>query len=191
MEKQKNEYPELTLDYKKATTNEVKAVLFKQFLESIFIAKPEHKISDQGKMLLETNILNGNDLEMVDMNENHKNIQKVLTNIIKKLDIKKACSEDKIMNKMIKLTDNGKKNFLFKLFNHSLYHGYYPKVFKKSQIRMLHKPGKPKSEITYCPLSLTSCLGKILEKIILKRVKDWCSENNIINNKTVLEVKEV
>ena len=81
MEKEKNEYPELTLDYKKATTNEVKAVLLKQFLESIFIAKPEHKISDQGKMLLETNILNGNDLEMVDMNENHKNIQKVLTNI--------------------------------------------------------------------------------------------------------------
>ena len=31
MEKEKNEYPELTLDYKKATTNEVKAVLFKVF----------------------------------------------------------------------------------------------------------------------------------------------------------------
>ena len=37
------------------------------------------------------NILNDNDLEMIDMNENHKNIGKeVLTNIIKKLDIKKA-----------------------------------------------------------------------------------------------------
>ena len=47
---------------------------------------------------------------------------------------------------------------------------------------MLHKPGKPKSEITsYRPLSLTSCLGKILEKIITNRVKDWCNENDIIN----------
>ena len=47
---------------------------------------------------------------------------------------------------------------------------------------MLHKPGKPKSEITsYQPLSLTSCLGKILEKIITNRVKDWCNENDIIN----------
>ena len=47
---------------------------------------------------------------------------------------------------------------------------------------MLHKPGKPKSEITsYRPLSLTSCLGKIEEKIITNRVKDWCNKNNIIN----------
>ena len=74
------------------------------------------------------------------------------------------------------------KDFIFKLFNSSLYHGYYPKVFKKSQITMLHKPGKPNSEITsYRPLSLTSSLGKILEKIITNRVKDWCNENDMIN----------
>ena len=47
---------------------------------------------------------------------------------------------------------------------------------------MLHKPEKPKSEITsYRPLSLTSYLGKILEKIITNWVKDWCNENDIIN----------
>ena len=47
---------------------------------------------------------------------------------------------------------------------------------------MLHKPGKPRSEITsYRSLSLTSCLGKILEKIITNMVKDWCNENNMIN----------
>ena len=47
---------------------------------------------------------------------------------------------------------------------------------------MLHKPGKPKSEIKpYHPLSLTSCLGKILKNIITNRVKDWCNENDIIN----------
>ena len=47
---------------------------------------------------------------------------------------------------------------------------------------MLHKPEKPKSEITsYRPLSLTSYLGKTLEKIITNWVKDWCNENDIIN----------
>ena len=55
-------------------------------------------------------------------------------------------------------------------------------MFKKSQITMLHKPEKPKSEITsYRPLSLTSYLGKTLEKIITNWVKDWCNENDIIN----------
>ena len=58
---------------------------------------------------------------------------------------------------------------------------------------MICKPVKPKSEVTsYHPLSLTSCLGKILEKIITNRVKDWCNKIiKYINSKTVLEVKEV
>ena len=128
-------------------------------------------------------IMNDNDLEMIELNENHKDIKiEELPNIINKLDIKKACGEDKITNKLIKLTYNSTKDFLFNLFNSSLYHGYYPKVFKKLQITILYKPGKPKSEITsYRPLSLTSCLGKVLEKIITNRVKDWCNENDMIN----------
>lgn len=76
MGKDKTEYPELTLDNKKATTNEEKAKSFKQFLESIFIAEPEHKISDQKEILMEMNILNDNDLERIDINESHKNIEK-------------------------------------------------------------------------------------------------------------------
>ena len=117
------------------------------------------------------------------MNENHRDINiEELTIIVKKLDIKKACGEDKITNKLILLIYESTKDFILKLFNSCLYHRYYPKVFKKSQITMLHKPGKPKLEITsYRPLSLTSCLGKILEKIITNRVKDWCNENDIIN----------
>ena len=147
------------------------------------ITDPEHKISDQGKILIEMDILNDNDFGMIELNENRKDIKtEELTNIINKLDIEKACGEDKITNKLIKVTYNSTKDFLFKLFNTSFYHGYYPKVFKKSQITMLHKPGKPKSEKkSYRPLSLTSYLGKILEKIITNRVKDWCNENDIIN----------
>ena len=73
---------------------------------------------------------------------------------------------------MIKLTFNETIEFILKLFNSFLYHGYYPEVFKKSQILMICKPGKPKPEVTsYHPFSLTSCLGKILEKIITNRLK--------------------
>ena len=94
-------YFELTLDNKKATTNEEKAKLFKQFLQSIFIAEPEHKISDQEKMVIEMNILNDNDLETIDMNEKHKNVEKDELENIKKLIVKKACGEDKITNKIL------------------------------------------------------------------------------------------
>ena len=132
VEKKKTEYPDLTLGNKKAVTNEEKVKLFKQFVESIFITEPEHKISDQEKILIEMDILNNNDLETIELNEHHKDIKiEGLTNMINKLDIKKACGEDKITNKLIKLTYNSTKDFLFKLFNSSLYHGCYPKVFNK------------------------------------------------------------
>ena len=117
MEKEKTEYPDLTLGNKKAVTNEEKVKLFKQFLESIFITESDHKISDQEKILIEMDILNDNDLEMIELNQNHKDIKiEELTNIINELDIKKACGEDKIANKLIKLTYNSTKDFLFKLF---------------------------------------------------------------------------
>ena len=44
MEKEKIKYPDLTLGIRKATTNEEKVKLFKQFLETIFITEPERKI---------------------------------------------------------------------------------------------------------------------------------------------------
>ena len=72
MEKEKIEYPDLTLGNKKATTNAEKVKLFKQFLKTIFITEPEHKISDQEKELIEMDILNDKDLETITLNENHK-----------------------------------------------------------------------------------------------------------------------
>ena len=69
-------------------------------------------------------ILNDNNLETIELNENHKDIKvEEITNIINKLDIKKACGEDKITTKLVKLTYNSTKDFLLKLFNSSLYHG--------------------------------------------------------------------
>ena len=56
MEKEKIEYPDLTLGNKKATSNEEKVNLFKQFLETTFITEPEHKISDREKELIEKDI---------------------------------------------------------------------------------------------------------------------------------------
>ena len=68
---------------KKAITNEDKVELFKQFLETIFITEPEHKITVQEKVLIEMDILNDNDLDTIELNENHKDIKiEELTNII-------------------------------------------------------------------------------------------------------------
>ena len=85
MGKEELDYPELTLSNKKVIVHEEKAKLFQQFLKSIFVAEPEHKITDQEKKLTEMNILNNKDLKIKDISESHKNIDKEeLENIIKK-----------------------------------------------------------------------------------------------------------
>jgi ribonuclease HI len=45
----------------------------------------------------------------------------------------------------------------------------------------IHKPGKPTRQATsYRPISLTSCLGKLLERIITVRLTHYLNTNNII-----------
>ena len=47
---------------------------------------------------------------------------------------------------------------------------------------MIFKENKPVNNPgSYRPISLTSCLGKILEKIITERLYKWCEDRNIIN----------
>ena len=66
--------------------------------------------------------------------------------------------------------------------NSSLEYGCYPGSFKIALITMLHKTGKRKKKaLSHRPLSLTSCMGKILEKLLTNRIKSWAENHNIFN----------
>ena len=45
---------------------------------------------------------------------------------------------------------------------------------------MLHKASKPKVG-SYRPLSLTSCLVKLLEKTVTENLSNWAEPNNKLN----------
>ena len=48
----------------------------------------------------------------------------------------------------------------------------------KNGIIMLHKAGKPEDLVgSYRPLSLTSCLGKLLEKAVADNISNWVGAN--------------
>ena len=57
---------------------------------------------------------------------------------------------------------------------------------------MLHKAGKPEDLVgSYRPLSLTSCLGKLLQKAVADNLSNWAeAKKNSINNKMDLEKTE-
>ena len=59
--------------------------------------------------------------------------------------------------------------------------GYFPAVWKTAIVIPVHKPGKPKNEITsYRPVSLLPTLSKIFEKVILTRLQQHTVTDEII-----------
>jgi len=78
---------------------------------------------------------------------------------------------DNIHNRCLKNHSKLLVQHLTKLFNLILKQGYIPNVWKKANIILLLKPKKDKQHpSSYRPISLLSCLGKLLEKIIKQRL---------------------
>lgn len=95
-----------------------------------------------------------------------------------------AMGRDKIHNLMIKnLTDTNKKHLLH-LLNSMLQSSFVPADWKQATIIPIRKPDKPAdSPESYRPISLTSCLGKVMEKIINRRLV-WTFEKQGLRLKT-------
>ncbi|CAH2106911.1 unnamed protein product [Euphydryas editha] len=73
--------------------------------------------------------------------------------------------------------------YLTTLFNCINRRGYFPALWKVSQVIMIHKPGKPPHEVTsYRPISLLPVLSKLLEKILLRRLSLAMHENYVTPN---------
>lgn len=65
------------------------------------------------------------------------------------------------------------------IFNHALSMGYFPKKFKTAVIKMIPKDNtKHTDPMNYRPISLLEVTGKLLEKIINKRLRCYLEHNN-------------
>ncbi|GBO20729.1 RNA-directed DNA polymerase from mobile element jockey [Araneus ventricosus] len=100
---------------------------------------------------------------------------------IKKLKPNKAPGIDNISNKMIQnLPTNVIILFTF-LIRKMLQYGHFPSRWKTATVVPILKPGKdPTQPSSYRPISLLSSLSKIAEHVILKRLIESLSDNNIL-----------
>ena len=114
----------------------------------------------------------------------------VLTNIeitendvstaIGNLDINKAVGPDLIHNCLLKAAQAHITKPLTRFFNRCLNEGIFPESWKTAHVTPLHKKGAKEICSNYRPISLLSCVGKLLESCIHKYVFKFLSENNII-----------
>jgi hypothetical protein len=74
-------------------------------------------------------------------------------------------------------------DFLLQIFIKSWNDGYLPKQWKKANVKFLKKPGKPNynNPSSYRPISLTSIIGKLMERIITSRLVGFVETNDILD----------
>ena len=69
------------------------------------------------------------------------------------------------------------------LFNNCLSKGIYPDSWNYANITAIPKPGKDHSNpANYRPIAVSSCLGRIYEKVLAKRLQQHCINHKIFDN---------
>ncbi|KAK2713796.1 hypothetical protein QYM36_009620, partial [Artemia franciscana] len=141
-----------------AATTPEKIKLLKEYL----IANIPPQLSTQNRPTMQpTQVFPKNDIELVEQD---------IDMIIKKLK-PGAMGPDRIHNEMLSNMSHLLKASVLTLFNRSIKEGYVPSLWKKAAIIPILKPQKdPTSPKSYRPIALTSCLCKLMERLIKKKV---------------------
>ena len=101
-----------------------------------------------------------------------------IVDIITILDPKKANGPDKISHRMLKICPEKIAVPLQIIFNKSLTQQKYPSNWKIANIIAIFKKGDASLPSNYRPISLISCVGKIMERVVYKYVFNIKSKTN-------------
>jgi hypothetical protein len=91
-----------------------------------------------------------------------------IIDVIQILDPNKATGPDKISHKMLKISPEKIAKPLLIIFNKSLQQSKYPSNWKSAHVVAIFKKGDTSLPSNYRPISLISCVGKLMERIVYK-----------------------
>src|SRR5271156_6923652 len=103
-----------------------------------------------------------------------------LTNLINSLDVKKSCGPDNISVQLVRDNCCVLLQPLLYIFNLSLEQGVVPDLMKLAKVTPLFKKGDHGVTSNYRPISLLSVFGKLLEKLVHKRVYNFLNKCNVL-----------
>lgn len=171
----------LVYDNNIATTNQEKADMFaRYFSKEVYISTPD-KTKFQKFVREQAALIKKKHRKKNKPDDNWEVISSKEIKLMIKSLRNSAPGPDKVHNRMIKNHTERFIQMLNILFNAVIMIGHIPEMWKKAHIILLLKPNKnnqdPKS---YRPISLLSCLGKLLEKIMKKRLAQELEEKGLL-----------
>ena len=93
----------------------------------------------------------------------------------------KSISFDRVSNEMLKVSKLIIANQLLALFNRILVCSIYPTVWKDNILTPLHKSDSLEDPSNFRGLAVGSCLGKLFNKLLQRRLEQKCVKENLIH----------
>lgn len=90
----------------------------------------------------------------------------------------KACGGDAIPNEALKATVDVLADSLARIYTSCAEKGYFPKIWKVAKVVWLPKP-----KGGYRPISLLPAFGRVFDKILDTRIKDWMEKTGAVSNR--------
>lgn len=109
--------------------------------------------------------------------------EKRIEKIIKSMNVKKSPGYDGIRVCDIKNASTSMVPVITHLINRCLETSTYPDLLKIGIIRPIHKKGKYNEYNNYRPITILSCIDKIIERYIGDELNKYLYDNNIINSR--------
>ena len=146
-----------------ARSDEEKAAMFAEYLATVFTPYDDHtdkEIENQ----ISVNISITPEIKFFTVKE--------VQNEIALLNPRKAPGIDEVTPIMLKEMSRKGLVLLTYIYNAILKHKYWPNQLKTAEIILIPKPGKnPNNVSSYRPISLLPIISKLLERLLLKRIR--------------------
>jgi len=117
----------------------------------------------------------------------------IVENLVKKSEIEAAASSmcnrktlgtDCISNELLKATVSSNLNAFERIFSRCMSEGRFPAIWKRGKLVLIPIPGRPlENPSSYRLICLLNGYGKLLEKLVVARHRDYLSSNrNMADN---------
>jgi hypothetical protein len=181
--KRSKEIPTLTKDGVDYETDTEKAKIFADRMYNTFNESTESGNKFDNRFRNKINDYITNEKFLASYPDRHvvKFKMKHLKYVIKKMNNKTSIDAFGISNLLLKKTPPAFRGLLLTMFNRCLEENFIPTVWKESIIKMIEKKADDRTDPkNYRPISITSCLMRLLERLILLRLEQHLKENKIL-----------